>query len=753
MNYKTIAKFTLSGIFIITLFFGYFLKDLAFDYDFESFFPVNDTDLDFYNEFQTNFTNENEFILIGIESYEGIFQKPFLSDVDSLTKDLKKIDNLQQIQSPTELSQFVTGSLGAMRIPLLHVEDEERYESDSTRIYSSPDMVNSFFAEDAKSLSIMLLAKDVLSKEASDAMVTQIDSVMARYTFDDVHISGRIYGQDYFVNKMKTELIIFTSLGIVMLVLFLTIAFRSFWGVWVPLVVVALSLLWLLGFMTLTGKSLDIMTVLLPTILFVVGVSDVVHILTRYLAELRKGAEKIEAVKTAFKQVGLATFLTSITTAGGFLTLLTANIQPIRDFGMYTAAGVILAFILAFSLLPSILILKSKPVSSEFLRKDFWYKPMHRMFLFTLKRRKSILVVSGVMIVLALVGISKLEVDNYLLNDLAPDDPHRQDFEFFEKNYAGVRPFEMAIILKDSSKTLFDYDVAKELNTLEDYLKEKFEIGFTVSPLTYIKTANRALNTGRPEYYSIPDDEKQHQKVLKVLKQLERRKEFNTFIDSTRTLGRLNAKVEDYGGKKMMRLNSEMRNELPEIIDTDLLDVRITGMGLLLDKNNKTLAENMILGLLIAFAGIGIIMAVLYKSAKIVFATLIPNIMPLLFIGGIMYLLNIDLNVSTAIIFTIAFGIAVDDTLHYMSKLKLELHAGKSFLYALKAASITTGKAITVTSIILVSGFITLLSSSFASTYYVGLLVSITLFLAVVIDLIVLPALLITVGGTSKQKD
>lgn len=751
MNYKKIAKFTLSGVLLASLFFGYFLQNLSFDYDFESFFPVNDPDLDFYNEFQQNFSNQNEFILIGIENKEGIFNKDFLSRVDSLTKDLKTVDLLNRVQSPTEISQFVAGTMGGMRIPFLHIDDSARYKSDSARIYSSPDMVNSFFAENAKSLSIMLLADDVLSKEASDQMVKDIDAVLERYTFDDIHISGRIYGQDYFVNKMQKELVVFTSLGVVMLVVFLIVAFRSFWGVWVPLVVVALSLLWLLGFMTMTGKPLDIMTVLLPTILFVVGVSDVVHILTRYLAELRKGRPKNEAVKTAFKQVGLATFLTSLTTAGGFLTLLTANIQPIKDFGLYTAAGVFIAFVLAFTLLPSILILQTRPINKEFLDKDFWYKPMHRLFLFTLKQRKTILGVSGVLILLAVAGLTRLEVDNYLLNDLAPDDPHRQDFEFFEKNYAGVRPFEMALILKDKNKTLFDYEVVQELNKLETYLKEKFEIGFVVSPLTYIKTANRAINTGKPESYTIPENKTEHKKVLRVLNQMQNRKEFNSFIDSTRTIGRINAKVEDYGGKKMMRLNSEMKEELADIINTDLIEVKMTGMGLLLDKNNKTLAEDMLLGLLIAFAVVGVIMGILYKSPKIVAATLIPNIMPLVFIAGLMYLWNIDLNVSTAIIFTIAFGIAVDDTIHYMSKLKLELHSGKSFLYSLKAASITTGKAITVTSIILVSGFITLLSSSFASTFYVGLLVSITLFLAVVIDLIVLPALLITIGGTSKQ--
>ncbi len=752
MTYKKIAKLTLSALFLITLFFGLFLKDLRFDYDFESFFPVDDPDLDFYNEFQTHFSNDNEFILIGIENKQGIFHKDFLSRVDSLTSDLKKVENLNRVQSPTGLSQFVAGSMGGMRIPLLHIEDPSRYPADSLRIYSSPDMVNSFFAGNAKSLSIMLLADKLLSKEDSDQMVRDINSVLKNYSFDDIHISGRIFGQDYFVNKMQTELIIFTSLGIVMLVVFLIIAFRSFWGVWVPLVVVALSLLWLLGFMTLTVKPLDIMTVLLPTILFVVGVSDVVHILTRYLAELRKGKSKNEAVKTAFKQVGLATFLTSLTTAGGFLTLLTANIQPIKDFGLYTAAGVFIAFILAFTLLPSILILKRKPVSSEFLNSDFWYKPMHRLFLFTLKYRKSILGISGILVVLAGMGITRLEVDNYLLNDLGPDDPHRKDFEFFEENYAGVRPFEMALILKDSGKTLFDYDVVKELDQLETYLKRKFEIGFVVSPLTYIKTANRAINAGKPEAYAIPENKKEHKRILKMLHRMESRKEFQSFIDSTQTLGRINAKVEDYGGKKMMRLTHEMRTELPEIINTDLIDVRMTGMGLLLDKNNKNLAEDMLLGLLIAFTVVGIIMGILYKSPKIVIATLIPNIMPLIFIAAIMYLGNINLNVSTAIIFTIAFGIAVDDTIHYMSKLKLELHSGKSFLYALKTASITTGKAITVTSIILVSGFITLLSSSFASTFYVGLLVSITLFLAVIIDLVVLPALLITIGGTSKQK-
>lgn len=754
MNYRKLAKTVIFVIGVISLAAIYPISQLKFNYEFESFFPVEDPELEFYNEFREKFMPDNDFVLIGLQNKQGIFDTAFLKQVESLTDTLKTVDKVLRVASPTDVSQLIMGPFGPIEAPYLHPHQPEKLEKDSIRIYQAEHLIGSFFSTDAQAVSITIQTEPGLSKAQSDSLVVVLDDIYATYTFDEMHVSGRINGQKYYVDKMKFDLSIFVTSSFVLLVIFLWFTYRSLWGIWVPIVVVVLAILWLLATMSLLGRSLDLMSVLLPTILFVVGMSDVVHILTRYLEELRNGLTKVEAVKVAFKHIGVATLLTSVTTSIGFLTLLTANIVPVKQFGVNTAIGVFLAFLLAFSLLPAILILFKRPeIAKTNNEKLFWNKKMHALYLFTIKNRKRLVLASGALILLALLGISNIQVNNYLLEDLSEDDPHRKDFEFFEEKFAGVRPFDMAVWVKDSTKTLFDADVQQELMKLENYLVEHYEIGFVTSPLMFTKTIQQTMNGGNPKAYRIPTHEKDFKKVQSILERFKQRKEFQALVTENLKEGRISAKVNDYGGNKMKRLNIAAEKEIPTLIDTDLIGYRQTGMAMLIDKNNESLAENMMYGLLIAFGVIAIIMGALFRSVKMVVITLIPNILPLLLIGGFMGLVGIDLKVSTSIIFTIAFGIAVDDTIHYMSKLRLELNKGKSMLYALKRSSISTGKAITVTSLILCSGFVTLILSDFTSTFYIGLLVSMTLLFAVFADLVLLPALIITFyGNKSKAK-
>jgi len=744
MKYHRLARIVLVLIGIST--------QLKFDYNFESFFPVDDPELEFYNTFRSYFESDNDFVLIGIENEEGVFQPEFLHQVDSLTTALGELKDVRSIQSPTLASQLIMGPFGPMEVPYLHPDDPTKYAADSTRIYTSSHLVGTLFSDDAKSVSILVETTPFLSKLTSDSLVMELDGVIEQFEFDELHVAGRLHGQKYYVNKMQWELATFTALGIFLLIVFLVISFRSWWGVWVPLVVVLLAVTWLLAIMVLLGKPLDLMSILLPTILFVVGMSDVVHIISRYLEELRNGESQIEAIRIAFKHIGIATFLTSLTTAIGFLTLLTANIMPVREFGLYTAIGVFVAFILAFTLLPAILLLNPKPKTAHQPNEVlFWNKQMHAGFLWMLKNRKLVLVMGAGLIIGSLISISTIKVDNYLLEDLSEGDPHRVDFEFFEKHYAGVRPFDVAVWTPDSS-SLLTYEVVQQLDTLERYLKRHYDIGFIASPVEFVRMANQAMHGGNAAYYKVPKDKQSYQKVHKLYQKFSKRPEFRRFLSEDLSFGRISAKVTDYGGYKMKRLNKQMLEETAQFVDPELIQFRLTGMALLIDLNNESLASNMMFGLLIAFGVIGLIMGVLFRSAKMVLLTLVPNVLPLLMIGGFMGIMGYDLKVATSIIFTIAFGIAVDDTIHYMSKLKLELDKGKHLLYALKRTSISTGKAITVTSLILMSGFITLILSSFMSTYYIGLLVSLTLLFAVVSDLFLLPALIITFYGSTKKQ-
>ncbi|MDX5418418.1 MAG: MMPL family transporter, partial [Hymenobacteraceae bacterium] len=619
-------------------------------------------------------------------------------------------------------------------IPYLHVAEPERYQQDSLNVYATRELVGTLFSEDATAVLLFVQTTDNLSKPASDTLVNALEQKLEQLQLTDYHIAGKALAQSVFVEKMKIELAIFMSASIVLVILFLWITFRTLWGVLVPLVVVLLSVLWGLGVMGIFNKPIDLMTVLLPTIMFVVGMSDVIHILSRYLTEISHGADKMEALKVTFKEVGLATLLTSVTTAVGFLTLLTTAIVPIRNFGLFTAISIGLAYVLAFSVLPAILVLLKKPNPVKVRNINLsWPVLLRQMLRFVFRKPAVILLTSAMVTMVSLVGISMIKVDTTLLEDLGDEDPIILDFKYFEEKFSGVRPFEMHLMAAPGY-TLYDLEVLQEIDKLENYLYDTYGLNFITSPATLIKTIYRAQSGGLNDYYTLPQSEQQLQSIKRRLQAFKNQSELRSMVTSDALEGRLSGKMSDIGSAQATVLNDSLRTFIAQNINPKYLQTKLTGSALMLDKNNEYVTMNMMQGLLIAFAVIAVIVGLIFRSWRMVLISLVPNIIPLLIIGGIIGLMKINLTVSVSIVFTIAFGIAVDDTIHFLSKLKLELSAGKSLPYAIKRTFISAGKAIIITSCILMGGFMTLIFSTFDATFYVGLFVSLTLFCAVVAD-------------------
>ncbi len=742
MKYTRLARLVFVVVVAISLILAYGATRLELNYDFERFFPQGDPELEFYQEYRSKYEPDNDFTMIGIENTRGVFQKEFLFKIDSLSNRLDSLPFVTSVIGPTRLKYFVKGPFGPIQADFLHLDKVELYGADSIRVMNSELSKDNFFSSTRPAVAILVNSELLLSKAKCDTLALAIHATLGDFGFDKVALSGRIVGQRHFLEEIRSEMIFFNTVGGVVLIIILAFFFRTFWGVWVPLVVVGLAAIWILGLSGYTGKEIDPMGTLLPVILVVVGVSDVVHLLSKYLEELRWGKGKLSALRTTFKEVGMATFLTSLTTAIGFLTLLTSNIDPLREFGIYMAVGVLFAFILAFSILPAVLVLRPKPRMSETeINKVFWYRLLHPLFLFVIRNRIVILIVFVLVTGLSIIGINRIQADNYLLQDLGTDDPFRQDLEYFDTHFAGIRPMEMALST-DQPEGILSYPVLKEIDYLEQSLKETHEVGMIRSPLSLVKMANQAEHGGNPDHYKLPESEKEFKRLRPLVKRMSKGKLASLVLDPDGNEGRLNAKLPDRGGLITQRNHEKLKQKM-ERVDPGVLKTKVTGTAFLLDLNNTYLTLNLIYGLGIAFIAVSIVMMIIYKSPIMLIVSLIPNILPLLMVGGAMGFSGIDLNISTSIIYTIAFGIAVDDTIHFLSKFKIELNKGVPYHFALRRTMLSTGKAILVTSIILCLGFSLLLFSGFASTFYIGLLISLTLLFAVIADLTLLPVLML----------
>jgi hypothetical protein len=300
----------------------------------------------------------------------------------------------------------------------------------------------------------------------------------------------------------------------------------------------------------------------------------------------------------------------------------------------------------------------------------------------------------------------------------------------------------MAITTKDSSN-IFNYETILELEKIEDYLYSNYEAGFILSPVAVIKSINKATHSGSSSYYKIPSTERKYNILLKKMNRLNLKDKLKTIVTADNLTCRFTGKMDDVGSKKVMQINTQFEQFYQTEINTQLVDYKMTGTALLIDKNNESLAMNMLAGLAIAFLLIALLIGIIFKSIRMALLSIIPNVIPLAIIGGLMGFMGTAINMSTSIIFTIAFGIAVDDTIHFLSKFKIESARGTSLIYSLKRTYISTGKAIVLTTLILCGGFISLVFSDFKSTFLIGTYVGLILFVAVITDLLLLPVLVL----------
>lgn len=745
----------ISIIFIFTIVFAYGLSKSQFDYDFEKFFAPNDKETDFYENYRNEFENDYDFLLIGLKNKTSIYDTAFLYRVNQLADTLKSLQNVTNVLSPTQIKIPVLGAGGYFNKKLLSFNSTEKTKKDSIYLNESKELFGSFISTDQKSVCLLLNTKVKMAKKPSDKLIGEIESIVNSFQFHEHYLAGKIKAQQVYLDKMQGEIVLFLALAIILVVVFLGITFQNFWHVIIPIVTVLLSIIWQLGFMYFLGKKIDILTVLVPTILFVVGMSDVIHFIAKYLEELRNGHEKVIALRKSLKDIGFATFLTSFTTALGFVTLYTSNLVPIQEFGLYTALGVMIAYVLAITLMPSIMLLLPTPkLVNNKKYTDWWYRFLHRQLLFVFKYPKYIISFFVLATIILFLGVTKIRVNNLLLEDLSPKEPMKINFKFFEDNFSGGRPFEMKIEVNDKNKTVLDYEVIQELVKLEYISKITFELGFVQSPLNIIKTFNRSLNSGLNDYYKIPQTKIEYDKVKQsmLLSGILSNEFILKIIHKDLRKCRISGKMHDLGSYKVNQMEREFDEVTSQNINKELISFQLTGSARLVDKNISNLSRNLLQGLSIAIIIVAIAFGLMLRSIRMMIISLIPNLIPMIAIAGIMGFSGTDIKVSTSIIFTIAFGIAVDDTIHFLSRYKIELKNGYSKLYAIKRSFLNTGKAMILTSLVLCAGFVTMISSSFMSIFYVGFLLSLTLFIALLADLYLLPLLIMYMGkGKSKN--
>ncbi len=753
-KFRLLIKIAIAVLIVLCFVFGYGASRIKVEYDFEKFFPLNDKETDFFQEHRNKFESDNDFVLLSIENKPTVFEKSFLLKIKELQAKIDKeklVKFTRSIVTEKELYIFPGGSGTASR-PYIDFE-KDRLIQDEKDLMENEEMINTLIAKDKKSLCIFVRHSDFLSKAGCDSLVMSLTSLTDSYAFDKVRIAGRSVGQKFYIDKMSYEMVLFMVLSYILVIVFLFIAFRSLWGILMPQLVILGTLFWVVGFIGLYGEPVSIVMTVLPCIVFVVAMSDVIHLLSRYLDAFRTGIGKYESIKMTIREVGMATFLTSLTTAIGFFSLMFISVQPIQVFGAIAGFGVLIAFVLTFVLLPIIIYLAPDP---SFLKKSdsdpFWKKKLASWFLSVLRKPKPILLLYLVFSIICVFGMLKLESNNFLMDEISQKEPIKQDFNFLDEHYGGIRPFELSASLKDTTESFWSLEVLKEIEQVENYIEKIYGAGIRSSLVKAVKVMNRSIHAGRTDYYALPTKKSDLRTFKRGLDLVGGGTLKNVFLDSTEHFARISGNIPDWGNKEISKRNLAFQNFLKTEMKDSKLHFQLTGTAHLLDKNINYLSVSLVKGISLSVILVALIMGLLYRSFSMVLISIIPNLIPLIFVAAIMGYFGINLKTSTAIVFTIAFGIAVDDTIHFLGKFKFEMMKGRSKLYALKRSYLTTGKAMIITTFILCAGFILLVFSSFLGTAIMGLLLCLTLFLALIVDLTLLPILLLLFYKNPKGK-
>ncbi len=718
-----------------------------FNYDFEQFFPQDDPDLDFYEEFIKVFENDNDYLLIAIQNPDGELADPaFLDEILEVQQEIQRFEKVDTVISILNLEKPIIGLFGWRMVKVLDWNDSVPSQS----LTENLDKYRStLISKDGKGLLLWIKNEQKISKEEGDFLYLVIKGVFERNGITPVAVAGKIQAQGDFVNLMQKEFGLFMGFSILLMIGMLALIYRSWWGVVVPISVLVIGIAWAFGIILFSGKALDVMSVMQPTIFLIVGLSAIIHFITHLTKLMKSGMLKDAAIEQVFLELWIPVLLTVLTTSFGFFSLYFTSIPALQEFGLTTGIGVLVMFVSVILITPGLLYLI--PVKVRKGNSESSDVSKLRVLLSLIFHHRKLVIASFIgLTLIAVVLASGLKVNGYLLDNLPQDHPIQKDFVYFDEQFGGSNPLELSISVGQDAKSLLDLEVLKEIEKVEKKVSELFGGGQIISPLTLIKTLNQAQNQGDERVYKLPTAG-QYQRMKRYLTPAQRQLDLKV-ISENRVDGRISARAADLGSLEMGKRRAFLDMFVEKEINPGLLKVRWTGTAYLIDRGHQSVSEQMAKGLGVAFVLVGIIAGFLFRSWRISLIMLIPNIIPLVWMLGLMYLLGIDFKLTTAILFTVAFGIAVDDTIHFMTRLRLELNTGKNLLYAIKRTFLETGKAIILTSVILVCGFGLLIFSQFGVTHFTGLLISSSLVFALLADLILLPLLLLPMRKVWEKK-
>ncbi|MFD0932366.1 RND family transporter [Psychroflexus salinarum] len=739
----------------ITVFLGFQWKHMQFSFSEANLLPDDAPINQQYAEFEEKFGSDGNVIMIATDDPDLFTPENFkawakLADTLSTFPEIKSvigIHNLQKLEKLEDPKRFEME-------PILdsNTVSEEEIESYGENLFTDyPFYDGLIFNSESRTVQTVAYMKDSLVNAKGrkifimDKFLPLIESFKEENSIE-IHVSGMPYIRTLNSQNIVDEIQWFVLSALLVTSLIFFFFFRSFRATLISMLTVIIGVMWAFGFIGLLGFEITVLTAVIPPLIIIIGIPNCIFLINKYQHEIKLHGNQAKSLQRVITKIGNATLMTNVTTASGFATFIFTQSELLKEFGILASINIIAIFILSLLIIPIIYSYMPRPQDKHLrhLGKQ-WIEGFVEWIVKMVKhRRVTIYFTSVAVLVLSVIGIFNIKISGSILEDMPQSADFFQDIKFFEEKFDGVLPLEIMIDTKRPNGVT-KLSTLKKMDALKSEIKDIEELSSPVSIVNLAKYAKQAFYNNNPKYYQLPTSQEQTfmSPYIKSMDNMENG--ISSYVDSTGQFARMTMFMKDVTTEEISRIEEKLLPEISKIFPEERYEVTMTGKALVYQKGTHYLVDNLIISLSLAILLIALFMAWMFRSFRMILISLIPNLLPLLMTAGMMGFIGVPIKPSTILVFSIAFGISVDDTIHFLAKYRQEL---KSNHWKIKRSVYPALRETTVsmfyTSIVLFFGFSVFMISSFGGTVALGGLVSATLLFAMLANLLLLPSLLLS---------
>lgn len=760
--------FILTGIVLLTIFLGWQCKNLGMTYNEANLLPQKHIANRQYQDFLSKFGEEGNLVVIGVKD-DKLFTPESYAAWNELMQGLKKAEGVDLVVSLNDLKKIEKDTVN-QKFTMVPLVDQGKTVDPAYLRQVRDELFNKLpfyqgllFNKESGSLrSAIYLNKKIVNTEARKTFV--LEQIVPRVekfekqTGIDLRVSGMPYIRTINAEDMKGEIGLFIGAALLTVSLIFFFFFRSYRATFISICILIVGVIWSFGTLGFFEYRITILTGIIPPLIIVIGICNCIFLINKYQQEIKNHQNQAKALQRVISKIGVSTFMTNMTTAMGFATFMITGNDLLFEFGLVTSINVMSVYILTLLIVPIVYSFMPMPKAKHLyhLSKNYISSLLDWVEYTVRNRRKTVYTIYALMLVFSVVGVTQMKISGSLIGEMPKSASFFKDILFFEEEFNGVMPLEVMIHQKKgkviSPKTL------EKMDELQQTIDSIPELSRPMSVVNFAKYLNQSFYNGNPDYYQLPSSQEQAF-VLSYAKSMFKGKGkgdnlMKSYVDSTAHYARMTTFMKDIGTDKMALIEKRLEKRIAQIFPKDRYEVTLTGKALVFQKGTSYLVDNLIESIIFAILMIAGLMLYMFRNLKMILVAIITNILPLCITSGLMGYLGIPLKPSTILVFSIAFGISVDNAIQFMAKYRhdLILNNGKvrrSVVSALRE----TGISAFYTSVVLILGFAVFTLSSFSGTIALGGLISCTLLFAMFANLIVLPSLVLTFEKKQLSKE